>query len=138
MDRECLKGYQALKKEIKLQEVTLDRLYRQQEELPVYEGRVKGSNPEFPFNPRNFSANMVDPVISASIKRRIEVKEELKRKAAERVAEIEEFIAQIEDPGTRNIFELVYVEGKTHREAAEVTGYSRQAVTKIISNTLKE
>ena len=138
MDKETLKQYRGLLKEIKVQDRALDKLYDKRAGMPVMMDKVSASNQEFPYEPRHVSVEAYDPEIKESIDRRIEIKTDLRKRAERTATEIEEYIARIDDPTIRCIFELVYIEGKTHREAAEVTGYSRQAVTKILNNTLKE
>jgi RNA polymerase sigma factor (sigma-70 family) len=72
------------------------------------------------------------------ISRRIRIKEKRRKEAEKLAAEIEQFIAGIPDSVDRQIFEMIYLEGKKQREAAEAVGYSRSRVTQKISQYLKD
>ena len=49
---------------------------------------------------------------------------------------MEEFLDGIEDVEIKEIFELLYVEGKKQREVAEVIGLERSVISKKITNYL--
>ena len=54
------------------------------------------------------------------------------------IQEVEEFLDGIGDVEIKEIFELLYVEGKKQREVAEVIGYSRGRISQITSEYLKD
>ena len=54
------------------------------------------------------------------------------------ITEIELFIAEIPDSRDRQIFELIYIDGKKQREVAEKVGYSRSRISQVINGYLKD
>ena len=53
------------------------------------------------------------------------------------MTEIEQFIAEISDSRDRQIFELIYIDGKKQREVAEHVGMERSSVSKKIDAVLQ-
>ncbi len=138
MTREKLKQYRALRREIALLDKALDRLKERAAEVPEVMGKVTGSSRDFPYIKRHFSVQMDEPIQMDGISRRIRIKEKRRKEAEKLAAEIEQFIAGIPDSVDRQIFEMIYLEGKKQREAAEAVGYSRSRVTQKISQYLKD
>lgn len=72
------------------------------------------------------------------ISRRIRIKEKRKEEAYKAAIEIEQFISEIPDSADRQIFEMLYLEGKKQREVADEVGYSRSRVAQKVSQYLKD
>lgn len=136
MTREKLKQYRALKREIALLDEALDRLKERAAEVPEVMGKVTGSSRDFPYIKRHFFVQMDEPVQMDGISRRIRIKEKRRKEAEKLAAEIEQFIAGIPDSVDRQIFEMIYLEGKKQREAADVAMLERSSVAKRISKYL--
>ncbi len=138
MDKERLKQYRALKREITLLDQKLDKLYDRQEEIPEVFGKVTGSSKDFPYTPVRTTVRMAEPKENDSIKRLIRIKEQRREEVNVLLEEIEEFIAGISESTTRQIFELTYIDGMKQREVAEKLGYTKGRVSQIISRYLKD
>lgn len=138
MTREKLKQYRALKNEIASLEQAIDRLHERALDIPVVMGKVTGSSPEFPYMPQRFTVRMDEPKGADMISRRIRIKEKRKEEAEQLAAEIEQFIAGIPDSTDRQIFEMLYLEGRKQREAADAVGYSRSRIAQEIGKYLKD
>ena len=138
MTREKLKQYRALKNEIASLEKAIDKLRDRALDIPGVLGRVTGSKHEFPYIEEHITVWMDEPKEADMVARRIRIKEKRKEEAEKAALGIEQFIAGIPDSTDRQIFELVFLEGKKQREVAEAVGYSRGRVTQRISNVLKD
>ncbi len=134
MDEKQLKRHRALMKEISLIEWQLDKLYDRKMGIPIVMGKVTGSSHDFPYTPVRTSVEMQEPEQADGIDRLIRIKKELLAADRKEVVEIEEFICAIEEPVTRQIFEMTFYEGMKQREVAEHVGYSRGRVSQIIKN----
>lgn len=138
VDKERLKQYRPLKKELELIDKKLDKLYKRQESIPEVLGKVKGSSPDFPYIEVNTTVKMNEPKEADAIKRLIRIKEKRRDEVNTLLIEIESFIASIPDSVTRQIFELTYIDGLKQREVAEAVGYSRGRVSQILNDYLKD
>lgn len=138
MDKEKLKQYIPLKKELKMLDKKLEKLYARQENIPEVLGKVTGSSADFPYTEVRTTVKMSEPKENDAIKRLIRIKEKRKEKVNKLLVEIEEFIAEIPDSITRQIFELTYIDGKKQREVAATVRYSRSRVSQIINRYLKD
>lgn len=138
MDKEKLNQYIPLKKELKMLDKKLEKLYARQENIPEVLGKVTGSSLDFPYMEVRTTVKMSEPKENDAIKRLIRIKEKRKEEVNKLLVEIEEFIAGIPDSITRQIFELTYIDGKKQREVATTVRYSRSRVSQIINRYLKD
>ena len=138
MDRGRLRQYRALKQELESLEGTIEHLSERAAEIPTVKGKVTASGLEWPYIEQHVMVEMADPKEADAIKRRIRIKKIRKTEAECLAAEIEEFIAGIPDSMDRQIFELVYLEGKTMQEPGEQLGYTKGRISQKISEVLKD
>ena len=138
MDKEKLKQYGALKKELQMLDDKLDKLYERQENVPDVMGKVTGSSQDFPYTQVRTTVRMAEPKENDAIKKLIRIKEQRREQVNDLIVEIEEFIAGIPDSETRQIFELTYLEGKKQREVAEQLGYTKGRISQKITQYLKD
>ena len=138
MDRRRLRQYRALKQELESLEGTIEQLSERAMEIPTVKGKVTASGLEWPYIEQHVTVEMADPKEADAIKRRIRIKKIRKTEAECLAAEIEEFIAGIPDSMDRQIFELVYLEGKTMQETGEQLGYTKGRISQKISEVLKD
>lgn len=138
MDKEKLKQYGALKKELQMLDDKLDKLYERQENIPEVMGKVTGSSSDFPYTQVRTTVRMAEPKGNDAIKKLIRIKEQRREQVNDLIVEIEEFIAGIPDSETRQIFELTYLEGKKQREVAEQLGYTKGRISQKITQYLKD
>ncbi len=137
MEKKKLSQYRSLKKELELIDEKLEKLYERQENVPDVMGKVTGSSKDFPYTQVRTTVRMAEPEINDSIKRLIKIKEKRQQDVMRELLEIEEYIAGIRDSKTRQIFEKVYVDGKTHQEVAEEIGFERSGISKRIDGYIK-
>lgn len=138
MDKDKLKQYIPLKKELEILDKKLEKLYVRQENIPEVLGKVTGSSLDFPYTEVRTTVKMSEPKGNDAIKRLIRIKEKRKEEVDKLLTEIEEFIAGIPDSITRQVFELTYIEGKKQKEIAIIIRYSRSRISQIINNYLKD
>lgn len=138
MDKKTLKQYRPLKREQEMIEKKLDKLEERKESVPAVYGKVKGSAPEFPYIETHMTVAMWEPKRMDSIDRQRIINEKRKDQVNALLIEIEEFIADIPDSTHRQIFEMVFLDGKTQQEVGESVGYSKGRVSQIISQYVKD
>lgn len=138
MDKKTLKQYRPLKREQEMIEKKLDKLEERKESVPAVYGKVKGSAPEFPYIETHMTVAMWEPKRMDSIDRQRIINEKRKDQVDALLIEIEEFIADIPNSTHRQIFEMVFLDGKTQREVGESVGYSKGRVSQIISQYVKD
>ena len=69
MDKEKLKQYIPLKKELKMLDKKLEKLYARQENIPEVLGKVTGSSLDFPYMEVRTTVKMSEPKENDAIKR---------------------------------------------------------------------
>ncbi len=138
MTREKLKQYRALKREIESLDKAIDKLSDRAMNIPEVLGKVTASSPDFPYIEEHITVRMDDPRGADMIARRIRIKEKLREEAQRAALEIEQFIAGIPDSTDRQIFEMLYLEGKKQREVAEKVGYTQGRISQKIKDILKD
>jgi len=116
----------------------LDKLYERQENVPTVLGKVTGSSRNFPYTEVRTSVLMDEPKEMDEIDKQIRIREKRREQVEKLITEIEQFIAEIPDSRDRQIFELIYIDGKKQREVAEKVGYSRSRISQVINGYLKD
>ena len=138
MDKECLKRYRANRRELLSLERTLERLYAQLEDVPDVSGKVSKSSDDFPYIEQHVTVQMQEPKKASEIKDRIRKKEKRHKALLADMAEAERIIMKMPEGLSRQILELVYLEGMSQQEVGEVVGYTQSMVSKIIKTTMKD
>jgi len=101
-------------------------------------GKVRGSSKDFPYTEVRTSVMIPDPDEQERINKQIRKKEEERLQVLAEIQEVEEFLDGIGDVEIKEIFELLYVDGKKQREVADIIGYSRGRISQITSEYLKD
>lgn len=136
MDKKRLKKYIPNKARLKrIEERISDLCTTEPEEIM---GKVRGSSKDFPYTKVRTSVMIPDPDEQGRINEQIRRKEAERLQVLEEIQEVEEFLDRIEDVELREIFELLYVDGKKQREVADIIGYSRGRISQITSGYLKD
>lgn len=138
MDKKKLSQLRPLKKELELIDRKLDRLYERQENVPVVIGNVTGSKRDFPYIEVRTPVLMDEPKEADEIDKQIRIRKKRREQVESLITEIEQFIAEIPDSRDRQIFELIYIDGKKQREVSGIVGYSQGRVSQIIKGYLKD
>lgn len=91
----------------------LDRLYDRQENVPVVLGKVVGSSKDFPYTEVRMTVQMDEPKEADEISKQMRIRKQRREQVESLITEIEQFIAEIPDSRDRQIFELIYIDGKS-------------------------
>ena len=138
MNKKLLSRYKPNKKELALLDQQLDRLRDRLEEVEEVSGKVSKSSDDWPYIEEHVTVRMAEPRAAAKIKDKIRVKESRRQTVMCEVLEVEGFIESLPEGIERQILEMVYLEGMSQGEAAEMTGYTQSMVSKIIKGVVKD
>ncbi len=133
-----LKQYGTLKKEVAMLERKIEIMYKRKEKVPLVAGKVIGSSSDFPYTEVRTSVEMYDPVKEDALDRLIRAKENRLKEVSELVLVIEQYIASIPESSTRQIFELVFIDGATYEKVGDEIGYTKGRISQLISKQLKD
>lgn len=132
--KKLLTQYNSLIREIKELEIEIDKLKKKNYQRET--DSVKGSNPYFPYEPRNFTITGY-PIVDTSKKEDILTKRKIK--CEELKIEIEEFISTIPDSLTRRVFRYRYIEKLGWQQIARRIGkYDESYPRKVIHDKYLE
>ena len=116
----------------------MEKLNERAGRIPTVTGKVKGSMDTFPYIETHMRIIMDEPKQADVIYRQMIINGKRQHQVDELLTEIEEFISQIPDSTTRQIFELIYLNGNTQQEVGEQLGYTKGRISQIISENLKD
>ena len=138
MTKELLSRYKYNKKELALLDQQLGRLRDRLENVETVSGKVSKSSDDWPYIEEHVTVSMTEPKAAAKIKDKIRVKESRRQTVMCEVLEVEGFIENLPEGIERQILEMVYLEGMSQGEAAEMIGYTQSMVSKIIKVAVKD
>lgn len=122
--KELLKQYNSILEEIKELNRDIERLERKEIKHEI--DKVKGSNSEFPYQPRSFTIAGYNVQEEEQILKRILTKKNIlykrKNKCEDLKLQIEEFIDTIPDSLTRRVFRYRYIDGLSWQAIARRIG----------------
>lgn len=136
MDKLKLKKYRPNKARLKRIDARISELCETEPAGEVM-GKVRGSSKDFPYTEVRTSVMIPDPDEQERINKQIRKKEAERLQVVAEIQEVEEFLDGIEDVEIKEIFELLYVEGKKQREVAKQFNIDRSYVSKKINGYLK-
>lgn len=126
------------KRELDMVNRQLDRLYAQLEAVPEISGKVTRSSTDFPYIEEHVTVRMDEPKAATATRDRIRKKEKRQKELLAEIKSTEEAVASLPDGIEKQIMEMVYLEGMSQTDAAELMGYTQARVSQIIRNTLKD
>jgi len=138
MNRKQLEQYGSLKKEVYILEQRLKRLHSTP--TRIEHAFVKGSNPDFPYEPKSFHVSGYYVLADAKkILREEKLNTMLDKKieeCEEELLEIQDYINSISDSCTRVIFTMTFIDGLTQEQVAKKIHMDRSSVAKRITKYL--
>lgn len=137
MDKRKLDRHKKNKKELKLVDDGLQKLYDQLEEVPVVMGKVTGSSHDFPYTEIRTSVQMQDPKVASEIRDKIREKEKRREKLQREINEVVEFIEAMSEGIEKEIFEMIYLEDYSQQDVADIVKLERSGISKKINKYLK-
>lgn len=126
------------KRELDMVNRQLDRLYAQLEAVPEISGKVTRSSTDFPYIEEHMTVRMKEPKEATEIKKKLRKKEKRQEELSQEITAVVDFISDLPDGIEKQIMEMVYLEGMSQTDAAEMLGYTQARVSQIIRNTLKD
>ncbi len=133
-----LKRYKRNKKELQLINEAIETLDARLEDLEVVAGKVTKSSKDFPYIEEHVTVKMAEPVEADRIKAKMREKEKRRAVLEAEIREVEDFIERMPEGIEKQIFELIYLEEFSQKEAAEAVGYTQSMISKIIKKVVKD
>lgn len=132
MDRKRLNRHKSNKRELALLERQLDRLYERLENVETVSGKVTKSGDDFPYIEEHVTVQMAEPKAATAIKDQIRVKEDRQKVLQGEIEQVESFIEALPDGIEKRVLEMVYLDGESQYDAADVLGITQGRVSQII------
>ena len=132
MNREKLNLHKQNKRELALIERQLDRLYERLENVETVSGKVTKSGDDFPYIEEHVTVQMAEPKAATAIKDQIREKEDRQRAIQREIAQVEDFIDALPDGIEKRVMEMVYLDGESQYDAADVLEITQGRVSQII------
>lgn len=132
MDRKRLNRHKSNKRELALLERQLDRLYERLENVATVSGKVTKSGDDFPYIEEYVTVQMAEPKAATAIKDQIRAKEDRQRAIQREIAQVEDFIDALPDGIEKRVMEMVYLDGESQYDAADVLEITQGRVSQII------
>lgn len=126
------------KRELNMVNRQLDRLYAQLEAVPEISGKVTRSSTDFPYIEEHVTVRMDEPKAATAIRDRIRKKEKRQKELLAEIKSTEEAVASLPDGIEKQIMEMVYLEGMSQNEVADMLGYTKGRISQIISRITKD
>ncbi|MEF2767903.1 MAG: sigma factor-like helix-turn-helix DNA-binding protein [Dorea phocaeensis] len=138
MNRELFNRFKSNKRELDLIANQIDRLNDRLENVPEVSGKVTKSSKDFPYIEEHMTVRMKEPKEATEIKKKLRKKEKRQEELSQEITAVVDFISDLPDGIEKQIMEMVYLEGMSQTDAAELMGYTQSMVSKIIKNTIKD
>ena len=122
MNRELLNKYKKNKRDIENLDGIIAKLQERLDAVPVVSGKVTKSSDDFPYIEKHVQVRVEEPKAATALKMRIHEKEKRKDQLIRENEKVEKYIAAMPDGTVKDIFEMVFLDGMTQREAAECVG----------------
>lgn len=132
MSREKLNRHKQNKRELALIERQLDRLYERLENVETVSGKVTKSGDDFPYIEEHVTVQMAEPKAATAIKEQIRVKENRQRVLQDEIEQVESFIDALPNGIEKRVMEMVYLDGESQYDAADVLEITQGRVSQII------
>lgn len=136
MTKDQLKEYAGLVKDLARIQTMLTRQEKKAQAIPIVKEKVQSSQKEWPFIKTHITVEAVEPRRNAAILKTMALLKKREAEVEEKILEIEEFIASVQEARTRAILQAVIFEGKSQKDTAIQFDLTESAISKIISGAL--
>lgn len=126
------------KRELEIIGRQLNRLYAQLEDVPEVAGKVTKSSKDFPYIEEHMTVRMKEPKEATLIKDKLRKKEKRQKQLSQEITKVENFIDSLPEGIEKQIMEMVYLEGMSQSEVADMLGYTKGRISQIISRITKD
>ena len=129
MNREQLSKYKKNKRDIENLDGIIAKLQERLDAVPVVSGKVTKSSDDFPYIEEHVQVRVEEPKAATTLKMRIHEKENEK---------VEKYIAAMPDGTTKDIFEMVFLDGMTQKDAGICLNCTQGRIAQIIKENLQD
>lgn len=136
--KELFGRYRRNRRELDLIADQIDRLNERLEDVPEVAGKVTKSSKDFPYIEEHMTVRMKEPKEATLIKDKLRKKEKRQKQLSQEITKVENFIDSLPEGMEKQIMEMVYLEGMSQTDAAEMLGYTQSMVSKIIKRAIKD
>lgn len=133
-----LKEYKRNRKELQLIDEAIETLNARLEDLEVVAGKVTKSSKDFPYIEEHMTVKMSEPVEADRIKAKIRKKKKRRTELEAEIRRVEDFIERMPEGIEKQIFELIYLEEFSQKDAADVLNYTQGRISQIIRDKTKD
>ena len=138
MNRELFNRFKSNKRELDLIADQIDRLNDRLENVPEVSGKVTKSSKDFPYIEEHMTVRMKEPKEATEIKKKPRKKEKRQEELSQEITAVVDFISDLPDGIEKQIMEMVYLEGMSQSDAAELMGYTQGRISQIIADLVKD
>lgn len=138
MNRWLIRRYKKNKRELGIVGERLSRLQEQLDGVQIVSGKVTKSSDDFPYIEEHISVEMEEPKEASAIKDKMRTYRFRQEKLLKDIREVEDFIRGLPEGIDKQILEIVYLDGFSQAEAAEMVGYTQSMISKIIKKYVKD
>ena len=138
MTKKELSQYRHLVKECNILETRIRKKERDAEKVATVKSKVQMSQKEFPYVEEHLTVDAPEPKQYTAIQRDLYLLRQMKAAVEWALAELDGYIARIDDSRARMIITYVYVEGHSQKQTGIEFDLTESAVSKIISKTLQK
>lgn len=138
MNRELFNRFKSNKRELDLIANQIDRLNDRLENVPEVSGKVTKSSKDFPYIEEHMTVRMKEPKEATEIKKKLRKKEKRQEELSQEITAVVDFISDLPDGIEKQIMEMVYLEGMSQTDAAELMGYTQGRISQIIADLVKD
>lgn len=138
MNRELFNRFKSNKRELDLIADQIDRLNERLEDVPEVAGKVTKSSKDFPYIEEHMTVRMKEPKEATEIKKKLQKKEKRQEELSQEITAVVDFISDLPEGIEKQIMEMVYLEGMSQTDAAELMGYTKGRISQIISRIIKD
>lgn len=138
MNRELFNRFKSNKRELDLIADQIDRLNERLEDVPEVAGKVTKSSKDFPYIEEHMTVRMKEPKEATEIKKKLWKKEKRQEELSQEITAVVDFISDLPDGIEKQIMEMVYLEGMSQTDAAELMGYTQGRISQIIADLVKD
>lgn len=138
MNRELFNRFKSNKRELDLIADQIDRLNDRLENVPEVSGKVTKSSKDFPYIEEHMTVRMKEPKEATEIKKKLRKKEKRQEELSQEITAVVDFISDLPEGIEKQIMEMVYLEGMSQNEVADMLGYTKGRISQIISRITKD
>lgn len=138
MNRELFNRFKSNKRELDLIADQIDRLNDRLENVPEVSGKVTKSSKDFPYIEEHMTVRMKEPKEATEIKKKLRKKEKRQEELSQEITAVVDFISDLPDGIEKQIMEMLYLEGMSQTDAAELMGYTQGRISQIIADLVKD